>query len=191
MKRFKKIVLLIAVLTGLCVSEANAENNYRDPRFQMGLRGGFGVNQSGTEFTDAMFTPNLSYSLGWKLGNIPLYIEPSLWIDLTKDFEGPRYGSDVVAQFKIPVMVSWHFGLGKNMSVGPMTGPYLGVSTGYNSDDDDIVDFGWRIGAQFNWKKLYVSLGGDFGLINREFEGYNVGATMGFFMNVGVNFISR
>lgn len=192
---FRSIVIaVVLLLSGFC-TVAKAQNNYVDPRFQFGLRGGFALSSGGTTEMSWCYMPTLGLSVDWKVGSIPLYIGTGLWVNAYYDIY-----DDIQAAFKIPALASWHFRLNKNASIGPFAGLYFAPTTGFGTENNNNFDFGVRLGCQFNWKKLYASMGYDVGCLNRDYYAdsyyygsyyYNTGTTGEFFITIGVNFISR
>lgn len=192
----KKILLLLAIMIG-SISMINAANPYAKPRQYFGVRGGLAVSNGGTNCYDwnTMFTVGASYA--HRITKHPIYIETGLWVNTYyTDFDSDTWG----VAFKIPVMGSYRFAFGskKEMSIAPYFGPYFAVTSGFDAEYNDNFDFGFRLGAAYTWKKLYATVGMDFGAINRRYDDvYHgsrnpyLGPTFSAFVAVGYNFICK
>lgn len=184
-----QLIIVLSAIAGQNI-RAHAENNYKNPKFQFGIRAGAMINQLGQDFNYSEYCLgwNLGLSANWRLGSKPFYLESGTWVDFMLNREGY-----FTAEIKTPLLVSYHFPLHNNCTIGPFGGPFLAFSTGYDTSNANYVDCGARIGCQFNWKKLYANIGGDFGFIPRHYgrPQQNIGTTIGFFLTIGCNFISR
>lgn len=152
---------------------------------------GFGIkafkNGGGVEFGGIYNIPlvaNLYLEPGLKLF-YNSYSSNDIW-----EYDDDYYSSDEDESFsirkfglRVPVMVGYHFDFTDNVRVSVFTGPELelGLSGNlhWNEDGDsesesiygeegsyNRVDLGWGFGAGVNYKKLYIGVSGNVGMLN-------------------------
>lgn len=160
----------------------------------------------------ATFQVGAAYQYNF-LSSMPFYVETGLYFTgrgfKMDNGEGQTLKANLY-YLQIPVLVSYHFNVGKAVSIQPYAGIYygLGVSGKFKegnakikafSDDGEFKqalkrsDFGLRFGAGVNFlKRYYAGLGYDLGLSNiaksgGEFDGAKTKNGC-FYIQVGYNF---
>lgn len=140
------------------------------------------------------------FRLGWLKG-ISVMSEQPLFVEVGVNGQYNAKAEDGATarflKFAVPVSVAYKYALSDNFRIVPHTGIHLGVNAmgeyDYGShsvsffDGDEgasRVQFGWQIGAGFEFKKLYV--GFEYSLdFNKYVEGVS---THDIYATLGINF---
>ncbi|MDR0895170.1 MAG: DUF4421 domain-containing protein [Prevotellaceae bacterium] len=145
------------------------------PRFHMGIRAG---GTSNTYAGDGFAFPYGGIAMDFRIAPIPLYIETGFYY-MNKGFRINGSHSNNTAI--MPLVSSYHFYLTKKMSIQPFMGGYVGYGL-----DAENIDAGIRVGCGWNFSRLYVNMGYDYGLI--KYENYYFNNSNGTaFITIGFN----
>ena len=173
----KKRLFGLLVICLICSYAKVSAQGYSYPGFHFGLRGGYTINSLAGDGSENLKNKNNLYgglAMDFRLGSIPLYLETGVYymnkgyvIGIDKVY--PDY-TTVVSYFEnthnanffhAPLLISYHYYVTDDMAIQPFFGGYGGYST-----ELDTEDYGIRFGCGFNWKRLYVNVGYDYGLCN-------------------------
>ena len=202
----KKMMSLMAVTALLLggVQTVNAQNWRNAPQYHFGVRAGFSDTQALADDWDGgicskdKFAPMGGVAFDVKIAKLPFYIETGAYFmnrGLKYSADDYQAGSSSPGPYRvtwsednnsllIPVMLSYHAYINKDMSFQPFFGPY--VAFGF---EDDATDYGLRMGCGFNVKQFYVNMGLDAGL-RGDFNTHE-GNVSSLFMTVGWNFLGK
>lgn len=196
----KRLLVSAALLVAGLACTVSAENNYTSPRLEFGLRGGMAISNGGVSQYDWCYMPTLGITFAHRLCELPLYIETGIWANafIHNDLDWYSYSDDweFGIAVKLPVLVNYHFKVGRDMAVTPFLGPYFAVTDEYDTTSLRNFDCGLRTGCAFNWKKLYTNIGFDFGFLDRQAytsgsHTVGIGNTCMIYWTIGANLISK
>lgn len=195
----KKLVLfsLICLLAGSAQAQIVKDMKY--PRGHFGIRTAFTSNSQSyaaehpySNFKhDACMFVSGGFAADFRIAPIPIYLETGLYY-INRGYKGINFAhggwwyhldeedlEEVVSDHSImmPLLVSYHLYLTDNMALQPFVGPYVGYGF-----DMERLDYGIRAGLGWNFGRLYLNVGYDFGI---EHEHYTNNT---FFCTIGVNF---
>ena len=184
MKKLLRFTLLtVLVATSLQVSAKFYPAYKNAPKMHIGVRGGITFSTMDYSNAEVLTAPYGGLAVDFKVAKLPIYVETgAYYMD-----KGSRYEwwgdhkdyTDHNHSIFIPAVASYHFYIGKNMTLQPFTGFY----TSYGIDYEKL-DFGIREGVAFTYNQFYTNLGVNAGLV--EQDGDEEHASI--FLTVGVNF---
>lgn len=179
----KKIIVSFLLCVFAMTASAQIVKNLEYPKAHFGIRAAFTSNSVGTG-DDFFEDDSKAYSfvsgglaLDFKVASIPLYLETGLYyINRGYKFDDP-YGSGEREDNSVmmPLLMSYHLYFTDNMAIQPFVGPYVGYGI-----DQERVDYGIRAGLGWNFGRLYVNAGYDFGFEVDGYKNNTVFATIGF-----------
>ena len=171
---------MFAIMATLSVN-AQIVKNMEYPRGHFGIRSAFTSNtltMYGAKFDAKSFVSG-GLAADFRVASIPLYLETGAYYInrgyKLKDFD---YGYDFDEDnhsVMVPLLMSYHLYLTDNMAVQPFVGPY--VEYGFDREE---VSAGIRTGVGYNFGRLYVNVGYDFGFNIDEKKNNAFFATIGF-----------
>lgn len=184
MKKLLRFTLLtVLVATSLQVSAKFYPAYKNAPKMHIGVRGGITFSTMDYSNAEVLTAPYGGLAVDFKVAKLPIYVETGAyymdkgcryeWWGDRKDFTDHNHS------IFIPAVASYHFYIGKNMTLQPFTGFY----TSYGIDYEKL-DFGIREGVAFTYNQFYTNLGVNAGLV--EQDGDEEHASI--FLTVGVNF---
>lgn len=184
MKKLLRFTLLtVLVATSLQVSAKFYPAYKNAPKMHIGVRGGITFSTMDYSNAEVLTAPYGGLAVDFKVAKLPIYVETGAyymdkgcryeWWGDHKDFTDHNHS------IFIPAVASYHFYIGKNMTLQPFTGFY----TSYGIDYEKL-DFGIREGVAFTYNQFYTNLGVNAGLV--EQDGDEEHASI--FLTVGVNF---
>lgn len=184
MKKLLRFTLLtVFVATSLQVSAKFYPAYKNAPKMHIGVRGGITFSTMDYSNAEVLTAPYGGLAVDFKVAKLPIYVETGAyymdkgcrydWWDDHKDYTDHNHS------IFIPAVASYHFYIGKNMTLQPFTGFY----TSYGIDYEKL-DFGIREGVAFTYNQFYTNLGVNAGLV--EQDGDEEHASI--FLTVGVNF---
>lgn len=187
----KILVMMIALLTGICVQAQNWRNA---PKVILGVRGGFSAGNvtDSHGYTDDLFGFTGGLSANFRIAVLPFYVETGFYYENMGYKEDGKKWSD--NSFVVPAMISYHAYVRKDMTIQPYMGPTL-----IYSGDAAEIDGGIRIGCGFSYKKFYAGMGIDLNLTKDDGDYYDYDNGGGYwcyddgfngaaYITVGVNF---
>lgn len=183
----KKIIMSLLLCLFAMTASAQIVKNLEYPKAHFGIRAAFTSNSVGTgddyfeDGSKAFSFVSGGLALDFKVASIPLYLETGLYY-MNKGYEYNSPYRDYDAEHDnhsviMPLLMSYHLYFTDNMAIQPFVGPYVGYGT-----DEERVDYGIRAGLGWNFGRLYVNAGYDFGF---EVDGYKNNT---FFATIGFNF---
>lgn len=189
MKKYPKffIVILTIVFASFTGNIKAQLIDMEYPGFHMGLRGG--ATLSTVTGNDSYAFPYGGIGMDFKVTpSLPIYIETGLYY-MNKGYTATTGRKGDIDEDNhsvlLPLLASYHFYITDKMSVQPFVGPF--VSYGFGLED---VDYGVRVGCGWNFRRLYLNFGYDFGLRNIEYGSgryFETGKSGTFFATVGFN----
>ena len=184
MKKLLRFTLLtVFVATSLQVSAKFYPAYKNAPKMHIGVRGGITFSTMDYGNAEVLTTPYGGLAVDFKVAKLPIYVETGAYY-MDKGCRYEWWGdhkdyTDHNHSIFIPAVASYHFYIGKNMTLQPFTGFY----TSYGIDYEKL-DFGIREGVAFTYNQFYTNLGVNAGLV--EQDGDEEHASI--FLTVGVNF---
>jgi hypothetical protein len=203
MKKLLRFTLLtVLVATSLQVSAKFYPAYKNAPKMHIGVRGGITFSTMDYSNAEVLTAPYGGLAVDFKVAKLPIYVETGAYYmdkgcryEWWGDMETGAYYMDKGCRYEwwgdhkdytdhnhsifIPAVASYHFYIGKNMTLQPFTGFY----TSYGIDYEKF-DFGIREGVAFTYNQFYTNLGVNAGLV--EQDGDEEHASI--FLTVGVNF---
>lgn len=197
----KKVVLLLIAFATSVIVNAQIVKNLEYPKFHFGIRAAMTVNTQSYDGFPSSSKSNKSYKTGvesmlfasgglaadFRLAPIPIYLETGVYYvnrGAETVYNNKSNTVDSDHTIMVPILASYHLYFTKDMALQPFTGPY--VEYGF---DSETVNYGVRAGIGFNYRRLYVNTGYDYGF--NKIKGYNNAEyTNGTaFMTIGFNFV--
>ena len=184
MKKLLRFTLLtVFVATSLQVSAKFYPAYKNAPKMHIGVRGGITFSTMDYGNAEVLTAPYGGLAVDFKVAKLPIYVETGAYY-MDKGCRYEWWGdhkdyTDHNHSIFIPAVASYHFYIGKNMTLQPFTGFY----TSYGIDYEKL-DFGIREGVAFTYNQFYTNLGVNAGLV--EQVGDEEHASI--FLTVGVNF---
>jgi hypothetical protein len=184
MKKLLRFTLLtVLVATSLQVSAKFYPAYKNAPKMHIGVRGGITFSTMDYSNAEVLTAPYGGLAVDFKVAKLPIYVETGAYY-MDKGCRYEWWGdhkdyTDHNHSIFIPAVASYHFYIGKNMTLQPFTGFY----TSYGIDYEKL-DFGIREGVAFTYNQFYTNLGVNAGLV--EQDGDEEHASI--FLTVGVNF---
>lgn len=184
MKKLLRFTLLtVFVATSLQVSAKFYPAYKNAPKMHIGVRGGITFSTMDYSNAEVLTAPYGGLAVDFKVAKLPIYVETGAYY-MDKGCRYEWWGdhkdyTDHNHSIFIPAVASYHFYIGKNMTLQPFTGFY----TSYGIDYEKL-DFGIREGVAFTYNQFYTNLGVNAGLV--EQDGDEEHASI--FLTVGVNF---
>ena len=182
----KKIIVSFLLCVFTVTASAQIVKNLEYPKAHFGIRAAFTSNsvRTGDDFYDnhskAKTFVSGGLALDFRVASIPLYLETGMYY-MSKGYKHDEPGSsnDYWNHSVImPLLMSYHLYFTDNMAIQPFVGPYVGY--GCDKDDEGRVDYGIRAGLGWNFGRLYVNAGYDFGFEVDGYKNNTVFATIGF-----------
>ena len=177
----KKIIVSFLLCVFVMTASAQIVKNLEYPNAHFGIRGAF--TSSSATFEEGLTSDAYSFASGglafdFRIAPIPLYLETGLyyinrggyWVYRNYDIE-----QDTDHGVMMPLLMSYHLYFTDNMAIQPFVGPYVGYGI-----DKERVDYGIRAGLGWNFGRLYVNAGYDFGFEVDGYKNNTVFATIGF-----------
>ena len=187
----KKLVLIMFAIMATLSANAQIVKNMEYPRGHFGIR---------AAYTSNTFTLDRGYDYGafeggaksfisgglaadFRVASIPLYLETGAYY-INRGYKGVDvdYHNYNIAEgdydnhsVMVPLLMSYHLYLTDNMAVQPFVGPY--VEYGFDREE---VSAGIRTGVGYNFGRLYVNVGYDFGFNIDDKKNNTFFATIGF-----------
>lgn len=188
MKKLLRFTLLTAFAVVSLQTSAKFYPAYKNaPQMHIGVRSGITFSTMDYDNAEALVAPYGGLALDFKVSKLPIYIETgAYYMD-----KGCRYESwwdnhhnhndytDHNHSIYMPAVVSYHFYIGKTMTLQPFSGFYTSYGFDYKK-----ADFGVREGAAFTYNQLYANMGVNIGVVEQDGDKEH----MSLFLTVGVNF---
>ena len=179
------LTVLVALTTALPATARFNGANREAPAAHIGIRAGVGFSEYGNlNRPKELITPVGGIHLDIKVAKLPIYIETgAYYMDKGCRYEGVWNSNheftDHNHSILTPAVASYHFYIGKNMTLQPFTGFY----TAYGFDYEKL-DFGLREGVAFTYNNFYTNMGINAGVVEQDGDQEHVSL----FLTVGVNF---
>ena len=184
----KMFLIMFAVMAAVSVN-VQIVKNMKYPKGHFGIRAAYTSNTLTCygEKSEAKSFVSGGLAADFRVASIPLYLETGAYyinrgykaIDVDYDW-GHNWGDVYESDFDnhsvmVPLLMSYHLYLTDNMAVQPFVGPY--VEYGFDREE---VSAGIRTGVGYNFGRLYVNVGYDFGFNIDEKKNNAFFATIGF-----------
>lgn len=183
MKKELRIIALAMFSVVALQASAKFYPAYKNaPQMHIGARAGVTFSFMDYDNDEVLVAPYGGFAIDFKVAKFPLYIETGgYYMD-----KGCRYywfnNNDITEHnhsILVPAVASYHFYIGKNMTLQPFTGFY----TAYGFDYEKL-DFGLREGVAFTYNNFYTNMGINAGVVEQDGDQEHVSL----FLTVGVNF---
>lgn len=177
---------MFAIMATLSVN-AQIVKNMEYPKAHFGIRAAFTSNtltsdirEGGMTFSaksDAKAFVSGGLAVDFRVASLPLYLETGAYYinrGYKYSYNSFEEGFDNHSVM-MPLLMSYHLYLTDNMAVQPFVGPFVEYGI-----DAEQVNSGIRAGVGYNFGRLYVNVGYDFGFNIDERKNNTVFATIGF-----------
>ena len=180
----KKIFVSFLLCLFTMTASAQIVKNLEYPKAHFGIRTAFtnnSVSVSDGNYGQFGSLPFVSggLALDFRIASIPLYLETGLYYmnnGYKYSYDYNNYEETINNHsVKMPLLMSYHLYFTDNMAIQPFVGPYVGFGI-----DEERVDYGIRAGLGWNFGRLSVNAGYDFGFEVDGYKNNTVFATIGF-----------
>lgn len=184
----KLFLIMVAVMATLSV-KAQIVKNLEYPRGHFGIRAAYTSNTYTLDrgYDEAFEGGAKSFVSGglaadFRVASIPLYLETGAYY-INRGYKGFEYdgrygiseGEYDNHSVMVPLLMSYHLYFTDNMAIQPFVGPF--VEYGIDAEE---VSAGIRAGVGYNFGRLYVNVGYDFGFNIDDKKNNTFFATIGF-----------
>ncbi len=185
MKKELRIIVLAMFSVMALQASAKFYPAYKNaPKMHIGARAGVTFSYMDYSNAEVLAAPYGGFAIDFKVAKLPIYIETgAYYMDKGCRYEGVWNSNheftDHNHSILTPAVASYHFYIGKNMTLQPFTGFY----TAYGFDYEKL-DFGLREGVAFTYNNFYTNMGINAGVVEQDGDQEHVSL----FLTVGVNF---
>lgn len=177
---------VIAMTAMMLVGSLTASAKWGDDvaPFHFGFRAGVSFSELNYSNADVLTAPYGGLAFDFKIAKVPVYLETGMYYmnmgTKYDDFWNDGKATCDNNSLMVPLVGSYHFRVGRDMTIQPFSGMY--VSYGF---DYDKADFGLREGVGFTAGKFYANIGANYGLVEQDGDAEHCSL----FLTVGFNFI--
>ena len=174
---------MVAVMAALSVN-AQIVKNMKYPKGHFGIRAAYTSNTLTCygEKSEAKSFVSGGLAADFRVASIPLYLETGAYY-INRGYKGFEYdgrygiseGEYDNHSVMVPLLMSYHLYFTDNMAIQPFVGPF--VEYGIDAEE---VSAGIRAGVGYNFGRLYVNVGYDFGFNIDDKKNNTFFATIGF-----------